>query len=196
MRKRISYMSTAVSLAALSILSACAAGQAPVVERLDELTGVTITHSRTPIILSPDTPLDPAAARDYVQIGVIEINRMGSLRYYLWLGISEMQPREGAAEHPVGYESIVLVAGGGEILLSVHGWMHETIGSSEPVYKRLFWTSADAYYEVTLEQIQLLTDVDAIQLHTKGSAAKTFVPSYGQSKAKGDLAEFLRTVLQ
>jgi hypothetical protein len=196
MHERIPSLSMAIVLAVTAILSACATGQAPVVEKLDELTAVTITHNRTPIILSPDTPLDPAAARDYVQIGVIEINRMGSLRYYLWLGISEMQPREGAAEHPVGYESIVLAASGGEFPLDAHGWTHETIGSSEPVYKRLFWTSADAYYEVTLEQIQLLNDVGAIQLHTTGPAAKTFVPSYGQSKAKHDLAEFLRTVSQ
>ncbi len=196
MHARIPHWSTAISLAALTILSACAVEQASVVEKLDELTAVTITHSRTPIIVSPDTAFDPAAARDFAQIGAIEINRMGSLQYFLWLGISELQHLESAGEHPDGYESIVLIVGGEEFPLNVRGWTHAAIGSSEPVYKKLFRTSVDAYYEVTLEQIQLLTEVDAIRIRTTGPESKEFVSWYRQTKAKDDLAEFLRTVSQ
>lgn len=196
MSVRSPHLSAAISLAVLTILSACTAGQPAVVEQLDELTAVTVTHSRTPIILSPDTPYDEAAARDYVQVGAIEVNRMGALQYFLWLGIWDIDHITSADNHPKGYESIVLILDGDTVPLDVLGWTHEAIGTSEPVYKKLFKTSVDAYYQVTLEQISLLTEADDIRLRTSDSAPKEFVPWYRQTTAKKDLAEFLRMVTQ
>lgn len=185
------------------ILSACAAGQLPVVEKLDDLTAVTITYSRTPIIMSTDTAFGPATARDsvrigrdYVQIGAIEVNRMGTLQYYLWLGISDVKYTESMDKHPEGFESIVFTVGGEEFQLDVRGWAQEAIGASEPVYEKLFRTTADAYYEVTLDQIQLLTEADGLKFRTIDSVPKEFVLWYRPTTAKNDLAEFLRTVMQ
>jgi hypothetical protein len=191
----------AILMAVLTLLSACGAGQPTVVEKLDELTAVTITHSRTPLILSPDTPLEEDIARDFVQIGPIEVNRMGSLQYFLWLGIldtdhTEDQDEESKEEHPGGYESIVLLFDGEELPLNVHGWTQNSIGASEPVYKKLFKSATDAYYPATLEQIELLTAAEAIQLRTSGSEPKEFVLLYKQTNARNDLSEFLRTVSQ
>lgn len=196
--KRISarggYLRTAISLLVFAILSACVAGQLPVIEKLDEQTAVTYTYSRTPLILSPDTPLDATNTRDYVQIGAIEVNRMGYLTYYLWLGISDTeQLAESAARHE-GFESIVLVFGDQQLPLDVLGWNVEAIGVSEPVYKKLFSTSVDAYYEVTLEQIELLAATDRVKLQTTGSTPKEFVSWYSQSTANEDLAAFLKSV--
>jgi len=183
-------------MAFLLILSACATEQLSVVEELDELTAVTITYSRTPIVMSIDRSIDPRGQRDYLQIGAIEVNRMGTLQYFLWLGISEMKHTEFADSRPRGFESIVFIAGGEEIQLDVLGWTHEAIGTSQPVYKKLFSTSVDAYYEVTLDQIQLLTEADGMKVRTRGSVPKEFVLWFRQIAAKDDLADFLRTVLQ
>jgi hypothetical protein len=131
-----------------------------------------------------------------VQIGAIEVNRMGTLQYYLWLGISEMNYEATANEQPEGFESIVIDVGGEKIPLDVLGWTENAIGVSEPVYKKLFSTSVDAYYQVTLEQIQLLNEVDGIKLLTTGSEAREFVSWYRQDTAKDDLAEFLQSVLR
>ena len=191
---RSSYLSTAISVAVLTIVSACATGQQPVVEKLDEYTAVTITHSRTPIIMSPDTPYDRDTPRDYVQIGAIEVNRMGTLRYYLWLGISDMEHMASDDERPRGFESIVLNIGSEELRLEILGWTEDTIGASVPVYKKIFPDSEDAYYKITLDQIQFLTAVDALKLRTTGSESKEFVPWYKQTTASDDLAEFLRAV--
>jgi len=187
---------TAFLLIFLVALSACAAGQAPVVERLDELTAVTYTHTRTPLILSPDTPLDRENERDYVQVGAIEVNRMGVLNYYLWLGISDIQHVESAGTQHDGFESIVLVLGDQKYSVDIRGWTQDAIGLSEPVYRKLFSTSVDAYYEVTLEHIRLLADVDNIKLLSTGSAPEEFVSWYRQTTAKEELGEFLRTVMQ
>ena len=196
MSERIPHLSTAIAIAVLAILSACAAGQPPVVEKLDEFTAVTITYSRMPIIMSPDTPFDRATMRDYVQIGAIEVNRMGTLKYYLWLGISDMNHMTSADKRPEGYESIVIIMGGEKFGLDVLGWTPAAIGASAPVYKKLFTTSVDAYYQVTLDQIQLLAEADVLRLHTTGSVSREFVPWYKQTTAKDDLAEFIRSVLQ
>lgn len=196
MRKRIPHVETAIAVVVLAVLSACATDQPSVIERMDELTAVTVTNSRTPIIMSPDTPYEGGAARDYLQIGAIEVNRMGTLKYYLWLGISSLEHMTSADKRPQDFELIVLVAGSEEVQLDVTGWTPEAIGVSGPLYKKLFRNSIDAYYEVTLDHIRLLVEVESVKLRTTGSEPTEFVSWYKQSTAKNDLSEFLRTVLQ
>lgn len=191
---RISHFLTAFSLPVLAILSGCTTGQPAVIERLDEVTAVTIAYCRTPLIMSPDTAVVRDARRDFVQLGVMEVNRMGSLQYYLWLGITEANPAMNAAKHPDGFESVVFSVGNKSIRLDVRGWAPGAIGTSEPVYHKLYSDSADAYYPVTLEQIQLLTDSAKLTLQTTGSAPKEFVSWYRQTTFEGDLAEFLKAV--
>ena len=178
------------------MLTACATEQAAVVERLDDLTAVTITHARTPIVMSPDTPFDAGAARDYAQIGVIEVNRMGSLQYFIWLGISEIEYPESVSQHPDGYESIILILDGDEFPLELGGWTHPAIGASQAVYRKLFNSSVDAYYEVELELIQLMSDAESVEFLTTGPSPKKFVSWYRQEKAKDELAEFVRIAQQ
>ena len=183
-------------MAALAILSACTAVQPTVIEKMDELTAVTVTYCRTPLVMSPDTPLNREARRDYVQVGVIEVNQMGALKYYLWLGITEVNQGASADTYKEGFEAIVFTANDESFGLDVAGWTPAVIGTSEPVYQKLFLDSADAYYQVTLEQIQLLMDSDSLKLRTTGSAPREFVSWYSQETFEGDLAEFLRTVMQ
>jgi len=185
-----------VSLAVLAFLSACTAAQPTVIEKLDKLTAVTVTYCRTPLVMSPDTPLHREARRDYVQIGVIEVNRMGVLQYYLWFGITLVDHSANMDKHPDGFEAIVLTVNDERLELDVEGWTAAVIGTSEPVYRKLFPDSADGYYQVTLEQIQLLTNSDSLKLRTTGSAPREFVSWYSQTTFDGDLAEFLRTVTQ
>lgn len=182
-----------VLIAALAILAACAT-PSPTVEYMDELTAVTITHSRTPFVLSTETSVD--TARDYVQIGAIEVNRMGTLNYYLWLGISEVQYDEPVHEHPEGFESIVFVEGNGEFQLDLAGWTEAAIGASAPVYEKLFGDTVDAYYEVTTEQIRQLASADIITFRTIDPSPKEYSSWYRSVTAKDDLTEFLTIVAQ
>jgi hypothetical protein len=163
---------------------------------MDELTAVTITYNRTPIVLSADALFSPRGRRAYVEIGAIEVNRMGTLRYFLWLGISMVEDTESDDTHPTGFESIVFIAGDEKFQLDVLGWTHAAISTSERIYKRLFSNSVDAYYEITLDQIQLLSEADGLKFRTSGSVPKEFVLWYRPITAKDDLAQFLRTVLQ
>lgn len=192
MARRNPTLLTAISIAAFAILSACAVAQPSAVEFLDEVTAATITYSRTPFTLSTDTTTD--GERDYVQIGAIEVNRMGTHQYFLWLGISEVEYTESERRHPKGFESIILVLGGDDLQLDISGWTEEVIGASEPVYDKLFRDTVDAYYEVTTEQIALLTQVDSIRFRTVGPSPKEYVSWFKSITARDDLAEFLRVV--
>jgi hypothetical protein len=185
-----------IAITVLAIGSACTAVQPAVIEKLDELTAVTVTYCRTPLIMSPDTPLDRDARRDYVQIGAIEVNRMGTLEYYLWLGITEVNQFAATDAHPEGFASIVLAGSDKSIELDVKGWSPGAIGTSAPVYQKLFPDSADAYYQVTLDQIQLLADSNSLSLRTTGATAKEFVSWYSQTTFESDITEFLRTVIE
>ena len=196
MKNSVKTLLVLPTIALLAGLSGCASGQPPVVEKMDAVTAVTITHSRTPLILSPETPYDRDAARDYVQIGAIEVNRMGALRYFLWLGIARVDDLAEAQNPPAGFESIELLAGGERIKLDVSGWSPAAIGAGEPVYKKLFRESADAYYETGLDTIQALAATDDLKLYTTGTDATEFVLLYKQDTAKDDLAEFVQAVLQ
>ena len=191
-----SHFSIVFSIAVLTILSSCTTVQPAVVQKLDELTAVTITYCRTPLIMSPDTPYIREARRDYVQLGAIEVNRMGALEYYLWLGITEVDQVAAIDNHPEGFASIVLAGDEKSIELDVKGWSPSVIGASAPVYQKLFPDSADAYYQVTLDQIQLLADINSLSLRTTGSATKEFVSWYSQETFESDLAEFLSEVME
>ena len=174
-------------------VSACTARQPTVVIELDEITAASITYSQTSFVMSPDSNFRETNERPYVDIGAIEVNRNRVREYYLWLGIWDINYTTGT-DKLEEFESIALLLDGEELPLDVRGWSHEVIGSSKPIYGKLFSDAVDAYYQVTLEQIRLLAEADGIRLRTRGSAPREFVPWYREEEAKADLAEFFRTV--
>ena len=191
-----SHLPTTALLAVVCFLSGCATGNPAVVDTLDEETAVTITYVRAPLVLSPDTRVDAENGKDYAQLGAIEVNRMGTLQYYLWLGITDIEQPASTYKHPDGYDPIVLIVDDEQIRLDVLGWTPKAIGASEHVYQSLFSTSADAYYQVTLDQIQSLAYSQSLKLLTTGPEPKEFIPNFREETFERDWSEFVRTVLQ
>jgi len=184
------------SFIVLTSIAGCSASQPMVSERLDEKTAVTITNTRTPLIMSPDAYFSDANAREYVQIGAIEVNRMGTREHFLWLGIWDIDHINSDAEKPLGYDTIQLLADGQSIPLRVHGWTHNSIGASTSSYKKIFAEDVDAYYKINLEQLEALNSAVAVKLRTTSATPKEFIPWYNQERASADLAEFYRVVSQ
>ena len=176
------------------LTSACSAGQPAVVQKLDEQSAVTVTYGETPMVMSLDEPYGQSDERRYVQIGSFEINRMGSRSYYLWLGISGLDENVAASGSASAFESVELLLDNQSIDLDVTGWSHGAVGIGEPVYKKLYATSIEAYYLITLEQIQLLANSANPKLRTSGSESIEYVPWYQQASFKKDLDEFLGIV--
>jgi hypothetical protein len=180
----------AIVIAILSLAS-CASSPSAVSEKLDMRTGVTVTYATTPLVLFRDTPAQAAYARNYVNLGPIQVNRTGSLRYYLWLGIWNTLQTADISEHRDGFESIVVFADGEPMMLNLTGWTPESIGTSEPTYLKPVASSADAYYEVTLDQIRLLADARDIRVRATGTSPREFDLWDEQKAARSSLVEFL-----
>ena len=79
---------TALAALASSMLVSCAAlpDDAPVVEKLESETGVTITRLGHPIELYRETFLKDPAGR-FAFLGPFETNQMGQRELYLWIAV-------------------------------------------------------------------------------------------------------------
>ena len=177
-----------------AFLAACATPQPPVIDKLDETTGVTVTHSRMPFTLSSDAFAEPAV--DYVQMGVIEINRMGTLNYYLWLGISEPNFAQSGKGLQPKFEAVDVLLDGQANRIELHGQTHASIGTLEPIYKKLFRSTAEAYYAIDIDLIRRMVQADDIRLRTVEPEPKQYTLWYQSTTAEEDLAEFLNVVSQ
>lgn len=183
------------SVLVLLLLSvACATSQPKLVETLDENTGVTVTTSHTPMLFSRETPGYGARARNYVNLGVIEVNRIGTYKYYLWLGIWNTGQVASLDEHRDGFDSVVIFTDGEPLSLELAGWTPDAIGTSEPAYLKPVARSVDAYYPVTLDQIRMIAGATDIRLRASGILPKEFQPWDEQRAARSDLQMFLGQV--
>lgn len=189
-----SIRNTAVALIATSLLAACATQDSRVNDDLDPLTGVTVVYSDTPVVLYRDNPSYAAYSRNFVHLGPIEINKSGSYKYYLWLGIWSTLQGSEVAQQSDGFASVVLVVDGEPLLLDLAGWTPAAIGTSTPVYPKPYATSLDAYYRVTADQIRLIAQARELQLRTTGTYPLEFQMWDEQKAAKRDLIKFVRSV--
>jgi hypothetical protein len=144
--KAVRWLSTMLML---SLLSGCSTTAPTNVEKLDPLTGVTVTHVNTPLVLYRDSAATAAYARNFVNLAPIQVNRSGIHRYYLWVGIWNTMQVADFSGHRDGFDSIIIFADGEPLILEVSGWTPDAIGVSEPVYIKPVASTADAYYQVT-----------------------------------------------
>jgi hypothetical protein len=181
-----------VSIIAILTLLGCASSPTLAVsEKLDPNTGVTVTFSRTPMVLYRDTPSQAAYARNYLHLGPIQVNRAGTYRYYLCVGIWNTMQVADISEHRDGFESIIVFADGEPLTLELVGWTPKSIGTSEPTYVKPVASTADAYYEVTADQIRLIAHATDIRVQATGTSPKEFQLWDEQVSARNSLAEFL-----
>ncbi len=178
-------------LIVLAIITGCAANPPIVREKLDPLTGVTVTFSGAPLIMYREDSGRAAFARNYIHLGPIQINRSGSYQYFLWLGAWNTMQSVSPEEHQDSLESIVLFVDGEPMLLDLAGWTPESIGTSEPVYAKPVASSVDAYFRVTADQIRLIAESKDLTLRTSGMKVREFSPWEDQQLAKSELLRFL-----
>jgi len=175
----------------LLTLVACAGHPGAVQNKLDPLTAATISYSGTPLLFYRNDFGKAAFARNYVSLGPIKVNRMGSYHYYIWLGIWNTMQDARPGEPRDGFESIVIFADGEPLVLELSGWSQATIGASEPVYLRPVASATDAYYEVTVDHLRLIATADDIRLQSTGPGPRTYELWDEQQSARKTLLEFM-----
>jgi hypothetical protein len=173
------------------VVASCAASTPVVEEKLDPLTGVTVTRSAAPLVLYRENSASAAHARDFVYMGPVLVNRMGRHDYYLWLGIWSTLRDYDAASQRDGFETIVLYADGEPFELELKGWSVDSIGVSEPVYLKPVATAADAFYAVTQDQIRLIAEASDVRLRTRSSRSHRYEPWENQGAARAGMMAFL-----
>jgi hypothetical protein len=159
--------------------------------KLDPVTSVTIAYSRIPFVFYRDDFGKAAFARNYVHMAPLEVNRRGEFRYFVWLGIWNTMQDAKTRESRGGFESIVIFADTEPLSLEIAGWSAEAIGASEAVYLRPVASAADAYYEVTVDQLRVISQAKEITIRTVEPAQRSFELWDQQSAAKAGLKEFL-----
>jgi hypothetical protein len=176
-------------------LSACGSNTALLMSELDPVTGVTVTRAATPLVFYRDTSARAAYARDYVNLGPIQVNRMGQHRYFIWLGVwSTMQGWQATADRDT-FEAVTIFADGEPLQLELSGWTVETIGATEEVYLKPVASSIDAYYETTVDQLRLIAEARDVRLLPGTGRSTGYEPWDNQPAAFSSLQAFLRTAM-
>lgn len=96
-------LSLRLCLAAALLLGGCAGENSRISEYLDPQTAVTIRALAAPLLFAHDAPELAANTRDYLSLGLVEVNNMGARKHYLavvsWSTID--RARVGVAAAPV-----------------------------------------------------------------------------------------------
>ena len=186
-----SWISVAGTVVIAGFLASCSSGGPLVEQKLDSVTGVTVTRSTAPVVLYRDNSAHAAHARDYVYLGPVEVNRMGTNSYYLWLGIWSTMRDEARSPERDGFESVILYADGEPLPLEFAGWTLDAIGVSEPVYVKPVASAADAYYRVTVDQVRLIAESGEIHLRVGTAQPKSYTLWDKQGSANAAIRAFV-----
>lgn len=184
---------TIALLLAMLLTSACGGMGTTPDSRLDPETGATIDRAAVPIKFFQDNSGRAAYARDFIYLGPLAVNRMGSYHYYLWLGVwSTHADSVDTTKRHDELEAITIIADGEPLALEVAGWTLGTIGSSAPVYDRPVATAIDAYYVVTLDQIRLLAEASDISIQVAPGEAGNYEVWTNGARGMEALRKFVR----
>jgi len=161
----------AAVFAAAAILGAtgCAAlpEDAPLMERLDSETGVTVSRLGKPVELYRDTFLQEAAGR-FAFIAPFETNQMGSRESFLWIAVP-VTPAPGLDP--------VIEIDGAAITLTVAGRDSQVANLTKSPYKIPTPWSAMYYYKIDDAMLAKLGAASKITIRvteaTKSGTAKT-----------------------
>lgn len=187
----MAYRKLIAAITLAGLIASCNSSAPLLEESLDYGTGVTLTRATAPIVLYRDKSGRAAYARDFVYLGPIEVNRMGSYSYYLWLGIWSTLDNDSRSTQRDGFESIVLYADGEPLQLEIAGWSADAIGASRPVFVKPVASAADAYYAVTIDQIRMIAEARDLELRVGTLNPKSYVLWDRQGAAGVSIREFV-----
>ena len=186
-------MIRASTLSLMILLVGCASS--PLTEEfLDPETSVTVSYTHTPIVLFIDRSGRAAFARDYLNIGPIQINQQGRQRHFLWAGIWTTLEANAIDDRADGFELLTIYADGEPILLDVAGWTPTAVGATRSIYTKPVSSAVDAYYEVTIDQIRMIATANNLRIQTSGEPGVSYELWDTSESAKRGFREFLARV--
>jgi len=156
-------------LLASASLAACSG--TPIVERLDERAGMTLTSAREPLVFARTDPRYSRSARDYLYVGPFETNRQGAREYHLWVGVATTLDRGFVATPEELPQTLYVTVDGEPIELELKP-LDEVVRLTieAPIYATAVRLKAAVAARVTLQQLQLLAAaaIDEVTVATPG----------------------------
>ena len=166
---------TRLCLVATLLLGACATdGGVRVNEYLDPQTAVTIRAVAAPFIYARDVPELAANVRDYVSLGAVEVNNMGTRRHYLaavsWSTIDRRRADGSAAPLP---ERIELTLAGKTRVFALASHESRSLGIGEPLFRPPAGYLGESWYVVTPADLRAFAAAppESIDLATQSERA-------------------------
>ena len=183
-----------LQVAVLICSGSCASFGASTFEKLDPLTSVTLTAVKTPMVFYRDNSGRAAYARNFADLGPIQVNRSGQFRYFLWIGVWSTGPVPDDVQRRDGFEAPVLFVDGEPLQLTLAGWSPESIGASEGIYPKPVASSIDAYYEISIDVVRLLATAQDVRISTSGGIQENYEPWNDQQAARANLRDFFEII--
>jgi hypothetical protein len=171
-------MRHAGAMLVLLALAACAERDLWPAERLDPKTAVNVTLMAEPWVFARPVPMLAANARDYLNVGVMETNRMGERSY--WLGVvswSTIDRSPFATAGAIMPERIRLGWKDGSLELSPAANGRAAAGLSAPAFRSPAERFADAWYPLTV--------ADVLRLGASAPATVALVTAEGTGATYG-----------
>jgi hypothetical protein len=156
-------------LLALVALAGCASDGTPGVKSyLDEKTAVTVRATTTPWVLARELPELSANSRDYLDLRLLEVDRMGDrLDYLSVVAWSTVDRWVGATAPSLG--PLTLRMDGDTVELSPAPADSEAAGLSQRMFPRRHGQQAAAEYRVTPELIRRMARAASVAVVLTGS---------------------------
>jgi hypothetical protein len=171
---------TRALVALVALLGGCASlpDDAPVVDQLDEQTGLTIARLGRPLELYVETPhADPGSRFGF--LGPFATNQMGKREPFLWVAL----PVEPAANPP----NATVTVNGAPLALADAGHAPDFAGLAKPPYKISTPWFATYYFRIDTATIQTLGQANEVAVQVTEDTRNGPVESRFSMKIGSDL---------
>jgi len=175
----------------LFLVAGCVGPDSLALERLDPLTGVTVTRAPEPMVMYRNLSGQSAFGREYVYVGPVQVNKMGQRNHFLWLGIWRTAEASDPAQTIDDFETIVIYADGEPLSLEAAGWTPGAVGLSESAYVKPVASAVDGYYAVTIDQMRLIAESNDLELRAGSLQPQRYVPWDSAQEASQTMVTFL-----
>jgi len=120
------------------------------------------------------------SARDYVYVGPVEVNRMGSREHFLWVGVATTIDRNLAGAILPGTNAISFVLDGEPMVLPLQDW--SVTGRSSAPYDPPAPLLENLGVAVSVNQIALIARAETLEvrLHLANDRIRRFKPWGGE----------------
>jgi len=172
-------------------VAGCAGPDSLALERMDPLTGVTVTSAPAPMVMYRNLSGQSAFGREYVYVGPVQVNKMGRRDHFLWLGIWRTSDASDPAQTINDFQTIVIYADGEPLSLEATGWTPGAVGLSESAYVKPVASAVDGYYAVTIDQMRLIAESSDLELRAGSMRPQRYVPWDSVHEASQTMVTFL-----